>query len=91
MNTDFFTRDSTKARFAEEFKQFPALPSFTATRNELKNWMLGRADLPNVYEAMVGYRLELQLAYQDVTATEALYVAFIEAAQEAGKLTITES
>ena len=89
LNTDFFTRASTKAWFAEEFKQFPALPSFTATRGELTNWVLGRADLANVYEAMVGYRLYLQLTYQDATATEVLYEAFIEAAQEAGKLTIT--
>lgn len=90
LNTDFFTRASTKAWFVEEFKQFPALPSFTATRDELTNWVLGRADIPSVYEAMVGYRQHLQLAYQDAMATEELYEAFIRAAQEAGKLTITE-
>ncbi len=90
MNTDFFTRASTKAWFAEEFRHFSALPIVTATRQELEFWIDAKFDLPEVYEVMVAYRLYLQLAYQDAMATEAVYAAFIEAAQEAGKLTITE-
>ncbi len=87
---EFYSADAAQKWFAEQFKQFPALPGFTATQQELQNLNYGDAELPQMYEVMVGYRWRLQLAHNDQLSLVDVVVAFTSAAQEAGKLTIIE-
>lgn len=87
---EFYTVAAAQKWFAEQLKQFPALPGLTATKQELLNLNNGDAELPQLYEAMVGYRWHLQLAHNDQLSLVDVVVAFTAAAQEAGKLTIIE-
>ena len=82
---DFCVKMCYHGRFVKS-----ALPIVTVTRQDLALWIDAEFDLPEVYELMVGYRQYLQLVHGDVMNINAIYEAFIEAAQEAGKLIIIE-
>ena len=90
MDDQFHSLSATKTWFADQISQYPALPIVTVTRQDLDLWIDAEFDLPEVYELMVGYRQYLQLVHGDVMNINAIYEAFIEAAQEAGKLIIIE-
>ena len=87
---EFYTVAAAQKWFAEQFKQFPALPGFTATQQELQALNNGDAELPQMYEAMVGYRWHLQLAHSDQLSLVDVVVGFTAAAQETGKLILIE-
>mgnify|MGYP003406204640 len=90
MSAAFHTFAATKTWFAEQFQVFPELPAFSVTRSNLPHLSDADYELPDVYEAMLSYRTHLQVTYQDTMNFILIIGAFIEAAQEAGKLTITE-